>query len=542
MRRWELAKRGVGRAVLLTGEAGIGKSRLARAFQDRLSGEAYLPLLYHCSPHNKDTALYPISAQFLRAAGIERGDSPEVRLEKLESLLAPSSKDLARDMPLFAALLSIPGGERHRLPKLTPQQVKENTLVALLHHIKGLCAARPVLMVFEDLQWIDPTSLEALCRIMEQAPSLRLLLLMTARPEFTPPWPNDRHTSTMALTRLGRSEIETLVAAVTLGKGLPAEVLEQIADRTDGVPLFVEELTKTILESGLLRELGDRYELTCPLPNSVIPSTLHASLLARLDRLASAKDVAQIAAVIGREFSYGLLSAVTGLAEADLKAALARLVAAELIFQRGTPPEATYIFKHALLQDAAYGSLLRARRQQIHASIRTTLEGRFPEVAETQPELLAFHCGEAGLALEAIDYWERAGRRAAAGSANREATRHFRRALELLQRMPEGLERDGRELNVAIALGPALLATLPSADPEVARTYATRGRASQKNGALGGIVPQPVGSPSRRRGRWRQRDRGQARRRVVRDCARLGRPRLPAPGSSCSLRRAENCG
>ena len=494
MRRWELAKRGVGRAVLLTGEAGIGKSRLARAFQDRLSGEAYTPLLYHCSPHHKDTALYSISAQILRAAGIERTDSPEIRLDKLESFLTPSSDNLARDMPLFAALLSIPGDERYPLPKLTPQQVKESTLGALLHHLKRLCAARPVLMVFEDLQWIDPTSLEALCRIIEQASGWRLFLLMTARPEFTPPWPNARHTSNMALTRLGRCEIETLIAAVTQGKSLPAEVLEQIANRTDGVPLFIEELTKTVLESGLLREVGDRYELTGPLPNLAIPSTLHASLMARLDRLASAKDVAQIAAVIGREFSYGLILAVTGLAEADLKAALARLVAAELIFQRGAPPEASYIFKHALLQDAAYGSVLRTRRQQIHAAIKGALEGRFPELVEAQPELLAFHCSEAGFVAEAIDYWERAGRRAAQRSANREATKHFRTALQLLERTPAGLERDGRELNMVIALGPALLATLPSADPEVASNYTRAGKLARKTGRSAELFPSLWGA------------------------------------------------
>jgi predicted ATPase len=300
--------------------------------------------------------------------------------------------------------------------------LKEHTLAALLRRIKRLCTARPVLMIVEDLQWIDPTSLEALSRIIEEASGLRLLLLMTARPEFTPPWPNHRHTATMALTRLGRSEVEALVAGMSHGRPLPLEVFEQIADRTDGVPLFIEEVTKSVLESGLLWEVGDRYELRGPLPALAIPSTLHASLLARLDRLGVAKDVAQVAAVIGREFSYGLILAVTGLAEEELKAALARLVAAELVFQRGSPPEATYIFKHALLQDAAYGSVLRTRRQQVHAAIRGALEDRFPEAVEAQPELLAFHCSEAGLVREAIDYWERAGRHAADRSANREAT------------------------------------------------------------------------------------------------------------------------
>ena len=494
VRRWELAERGVGRAVLLTGEAGIGKSRLARALQERLCGVSYASLILHCSPHHKDTAFYPISAELLRAAGIEPGDDAKTKLDKLEALLQPSSESLAKDMPLFAALLSIAVGESSLPAGQTPQQLKEHTLASLLRRIKRLCVARPVLMIVEDLQWIDPTSLEALCRIIEEASGLRLLLLMTARPEFTPPWPNHRHTATMALTRLGRSEIEALVVGMSHGRPLPPEVFEQIADRTDGVPLFIEELTKSVLESGLLRELGDRYELRGPLPALAIPSTLHASLLARLDRLAMGKDIAQVAAVIGREFTYSLILAVSGLSEPDLNAALARLVAAELIFQRGSPPEATYAFKHALLQDAAYGSVLRGRRRQIHAATKRALEDRFPEVTEAQPELLAFHCSEAELIGEAIDYWERAGRRAADQSANREATGHFRRALNLLQQTPEGAERDGRELDLVIALGPALLATRPSADPDVVRNYARASELARKTGRSAELFPSLWGA------------------------------------------------
>ena len=259
LRRWRDASRGEGRVVLLTGEPGIGKSRLVHTLQDRLRSELYTQLNYFCSPYQTDTALYPISAQLLRAAGIESNDSVGARLDKLESLLAPSSEDVARDIALFAAPLSIPGGERYPLPSLAPRQMKERALSALIHQLKCLCSVQPVLMVFEDLHWIDPTSLEVLCRLVEEVPSLRLLLLATGRPEFTPPWPNHRHTSTMALTRLGRSEVETLIAGVTQGKALPETVLEQIASRTDGVPLFIEELTKTVLESGLLRETGNRY-------------------------------------------------------------------------------------------------------------------------------------------------------------------------------------------------------------------------------------------------------------------------------------------
>jgi class 3 adenylate cyclase/predicted ATPase len=488
-RRWQQARQGEGRVVLVTGEPGIGKSRLVYAVQERLGSKPQASLACFCSPHNRDTALHPFSAQLLRAANIERSDSAEMRLEKLEALLTPSTDNLTRDLPLFAALLSIPGGQRYPPPKLTPQQARECTLAAVLRRLERMCAAGPVLMVFEDLQWIDPTSLEALCRIIEQAAGLPLLLVTTARPEFTPSWPNERHTSTMALTRLGRAEIDTLVSAVAQGKTVPPAVVEQIAERTDGVPLFIEELTKTVLESGLLREAGDRYELSGPLPGLAIPSTLYASLLARLDRLASAKEVAHIAAVIGREFSYGLLQAVTGLAEAALQAALARLVAAELIFQRGVPPHATYVFKHALLQDAAYASMLRKRRQQVHAATKRALEARFPELKETQPELLAYHCTEAGFLAEAIDYWERAGRRAAQRFANREATRHFCSALELLGQMSEGLDRDGHELTLLIALGPALLATRPSVDPEVAATYTRAGELARRTSRSGELFP-----------------------------------------------------
>jgi class 3 adenylate cyclase/predicted ATPase len=489
LRRWRQAKRGEGRVVLVTGEPGIGKSRLVHALQDRLRSERYTRLNYYCSPYQTDTALYPISAQLLRAAGIEPNDSAGTRFEKLEFLLALSSDDIARHMPLFAALLSIPGGGRHSLPALTPQQVKERTLNAMIYQLKRLCSAQPVLMVFEDLHWIDPTSLEVLCRMIEEAPNLRLLLLATGRTEFTPPWPNHWHTSTVALTRLGRSEVETLVSGVTQGKALPEAVLEQIASRTDGVPLFVEELTKTVLESGLLRETGDHYELAGALPGLAIPSTLHASLIARLDRLASAKDIAQIGAVIGREFSFALILVVSGLSEKYLREALAQLVAAELIFQRGLPPEATYIFKHTLLQDAAYGSMLRAKRQQIHADVKRALEDRLPEVVEAQPELLAFHCSEAGLVEEALVYWERAGQRAARRSANREATGHFRKALELLERTPQTAERDGHELNLLIVLGPALMATLPSADPQVVNTYARARELAARTGRSAELFP-----------------------------------------------------
>jgi class 3 adenylate cyclase/predicted ATPase len=479
-RRWEQAKRDEGRVVLLTGEPGIGKSRLTRALQERLRSEPYTQLLYHCSPYHQDSALYPIIGQLIRAAGIEQDDAPETKLDKLEVLLRQSSENPTEDMPLFAALLSIPGGERYPLPKVTPQRIKERTLGSLLAHLKQLAAHQPVLMVFEDLHWIDPTSLELLSLAIDQIKTMRILMLATARPEFAPPWPSHRHTSSMGLTRLDKIEGEALVAGMTGDKSLPRELLDQIVARTDGVPLFIEELTKTVLESGLLREADDRYELTGPLPSLAIPSTLHASLLARLDRLASVKDVAQIGAAIGREFTYTLISAVAALPERDLNAALAQLVRAELIFQRGVPPDATYQFKHALVQDTSYASLVRSRRQQLHGQIARALEERFPDSVATEPETLAHHFTEGGLTESALGYWLKAGQRAVERSADHEAIRHLERGLAILRTLPESADRDRRELDFQITLSTPLVAVRGYSNPEVGAACARATALSEK--------------------------------------------------------------
>lgn len=451
MRRWQQAKSEGGRVVLITGEAGIGKSRLTRALQEQVATEPHTRLIYHCSPYHQASALHPIIGQLARGAGFEREDAAAVSIDKLKSLLAPTSASLDGDLELFTALLSIPTGARPS--DLSPQQLKERTLTALLSRLKRLCEHQPVLILFEDLHWIDPTSLELLTRIVERAADLRLLVLATARPEFAMPWPNHAHVGTLALSRLGRAEGRALVHGVTRGKELPAEVLDQIVARTDGVPLFMEELTKNVLESGLLRDIGDRYELTGQLPPRAIPSTLHASLLARLDRLASVKDVAQIGAVIGREFSYALIAAVAGLSDRGLQAALTQLVAAELIFQRGAPPDATYQFKHALVQDAAYSSLVRSRRQQLHAKIAECLQSGFPQLAAAEPETMAHHLTEAGLSAQALPYWKSAGEQAASRSANTEAVQHFRRSLSLLGDLPAARSRDQLELSLQLNLG-----------------------------------------------------------------------------------------
>jgi class 3 adenylate cyclase/tetratricopeptide (TPR) repeat protein len=471
-RRWEQAKRGEGRVVLVTGEPGIGKSRLTRALHERLGSEPYTQLLYHCSPYHQDSALYPIIGQLIRAAGIERDDAPETKLDKLEVLLRQSSEIPAEDMPLFAALLSIPGGNRYPLPKFTPQRIKERTLGSLLAHLKQLAARQPVLMVFEDMHWIDPTSLELLSLAIDQIKSARILMLATARPEFVPPWPSHRHTSAIGLTRLDKAEGAALIAGMTGAKSLPRELLDQILARTDGVPLFIEELTKTVLESGLLREADGRYELTGPLPPLAIPSTLHASLLARLDRLASVKDVAQVGAAIGREFPYALIAAVAALPERDLNAALTQLVDAELIFQRGVPPDATYQFKHALVQDAAYASLVRSRRQQLHGLIGRALVEQFPETANIEPEIVAHHYAEAGLPDAAIDYWQKAAERAIRTSAYVEAVKHITNGVDLLQQLPSTMARMRQELEFQISLGGACIASKGWGASETGAAYA----------------------------------------------------------------------
>jgi predicted ATPase len=471
LRRWEQAKQGEGRVVLLTGEAGIGKSRLARALQERLRSDPHTLLGYHCSPHYQDSALHPVIAQLMQAAGIERGDPAESKIEKLEATLSQSSTNLAEDVPLLAALLSIPGGTRHPAPKVTPQRLKDLTLRALIGQLAGLAERQPVLMTVEDLHWVGPTTLELLLLTVTEIERRRVLIVATARPEFAPPWPSYRHVSTMLLTRLDRREAEALVSGITKGKRLPAEVLDQIMTRTDGVPLFVEELTKTVLESGLLQEVANEYQLTGRLASFAIPSTLHASLLARLDRLASVKEVAQIAAAIGRQFSYGLIAAVSALPERDLRAALAELVGAELIFQRGTPPDAAYLFKHALVQEASYASLVRSRRQQLHGRIARILEEQHQDIVTAEPEILAHHFTEAGLVEAAITYWRRAGDHSLSRSAYKEAVNRLTRAIEMLRSMPQTTATLEGELEIRLKMVPALIAAKGAGSSEVEALY-----------------------------------------------------------------------
>ena len=433
MERWAWARDGDGQAVLLSGEPGIGKSRVIRTLHERLRDELYTPLSHYCSPHHTNSALHPVIGLLERAARLDRAAPPEEQLARIEAMLIPTSGGPGEVAPLLAALLGVPSGERYPALTMTPEVQKRRTLLALLDQLEGLAARQPILALCEDAHWIDPSTLELLGLVIERIPQLRVLALITFRPEFQPPWTGYAHVTTLTMSRLGRRQGADLVARVSGDKPLPPEIVEQIVARTDGVPLFVEELTKTVLESGLLADAGDHYELTGPLPPLAIPTTLHNSLMARLDRLGPVKEVAQIGAVIGREFSYKLLAAVAPMSANRLNDALEQLVNSELVFGRGTPPDAIYTFKHALVQDAAYQSLLKSKRQQLHARIVQVLEQRFPDVMDTKPELLAHHCVEGRLIEKAVAYWYRAGQQAIARSTLAEAAAHLAKGLEMLQ-------------------------------------------------------------------------------------------------------------
>jgi predicted ATPase/class 3 adenylate cyclase len=471
LRRWARAKAGDGQVVLISGEPGIGKSRIAAALEERLPADPHIRLRYSCSPYHQDSALFPFVDLLGRAAGFAYEDPPSLKLEKLEALLARAATP-DEDVALLGDLLSLPASERRPLPDLSPQRKKERTLAALIRRLEAVARQQPLVMVFEDAHWIDPTSRDWLDLAVERVRSLRVLLVVTFRPDFQPPWIGQPQVTMLALNRLDRRDRTALVKQIAGGKPLPAEVVDQIADRTDGIPLFVEEFTKSVLESGILREEADRYVLDRTLPPLAIPTTLHDSLMARLDRLASVRLVAQIGAAIGREFSYALLRAVSRLSNAELQAALARLVASELVFQRGTPPDAVYSFKHALVQDAAHSSLLRSSRQQLHAQIADALETDFPELRDNQPELFAQHYAEAGLVEKSVAYWGQAGRRSAACSAMAEAAAQLQKGLDQLALLSDAPKRQRQELEFWSALGAALHAVKGAAAPETGHAYA----------------------------------------------------------------------
>jgi class 3 adenylate cyclase/tetratricopeptide (TPR) repeat protein len=471
LRRWRHATQEEGRVVMLTGEPGIGKSHIALALDERLQSESHITLRYFCSAHHTNSALFPFISQLERAAWFKHSDTPAEKLSKLDALLAQSTHD-PEHVAVLANLLALPTDDHYRLQDLAPQKRKEKTLTALLAQLDGLAAQQPVFIIFEDVQWMDPTSLELLAATVEHVPQLRALLLVTARPEFTPPWPNYPHLTTISLTRLGRRYGAALVERVTGGKTLPKEVMDQILAHTDGVPLFIEELTKMVLEGGLLQERDGHYVLGRPLPPLAIPTTLQASLMARLDRLSLVREVAQIGAVAGRDFHYELLNAVAGLPRERLDEALDQLVRSELVFRRGEIPNAVYTFKHALVRDAAYTGLLKSRRAQMHGAMANALEQQFPEIVQTQPETLAHHLTEAGLTEKAIGYWLQAGKNAALRSANLEAIAHLQRGIEVTGQLPAGEAKDRSELDLQLVLGPCLSATHGPAAGNALATFA----------------------------------------------------------------------
>src|SRR5215813_4086420 len=489
-RRWEQSKAGLGQIVLVSGEAGIGKSALVEGLQAEVRAEGLPRIAFRCSPYHTTSALYPVMTYLERLLHFEPNDPPTTRLAKLEAGLRPSGLPLAEVMPLFAGWLAGPlPAERSAALTLMPQHQKQQMLEALVAWLVAEAERQPVLVAWEDVHWADPTTLEALGLVVEQTPTVPMLHVLTYRPEFSPPWPQRSHITPIVLHRLEGSQVEALITRRAGGKALPAEVVQHIVAKTDGVPLYVEELMKMLLASTLLREEVDQYVLTGPLRTVAIPDTLQDALMARLDQLQTAKEVAQLGAVLGREFAYELLQAIAPQDENALQAGLAQLVEAELLYQRGRPPRARYMFKHALIQDAAYASLLKSTRQQVHQQIAQVLEARFPALVETQPELVAQHYTAAGCAEQAVVYWQRAGQQASERSAHLEAISHCTTGIELLKTLPETPERTQQALTLYIALGAALQVTKGLAAPEVERAYTQARVLCQQVGETPELVP-----------------------------------------------------
>ncbi|MSQ47214.1 MAG: adenylate/guanylate cyclase domain-containing protein [Deltaproteobacteria bacterium] len=468
---WERVQTGNGQIVLICGEAGIGKSRLVQSFRERLADEDYIYIKGRCSPYAQNSAFHPVIGLLQQGLQFSRADDTQTKLHKLEHVLERAKFPLEKTVPLFASLLSIPLSDAYDPSPLSPLQRRQQLLQVLLTWLLSLAKRKPIVLVGEDLHWMDPSSLELLALFLKHIAQARILLILTFRPEFQPSWDSLPYQAELTLHRLPQPDVRTMLERLTEGTPLPTEIVEQLVNKTDGVPLFVEELTKMVLESGLLKKEGHRYILTQPLPPLAIPVTLHDSLLARLDRLATAKETAQRGAVLGREFTYELIAAVSP-PTASIRRDLALLVEAELLYQRGTPPKERYVFKHVLVQEAAYQSLLKSTRQHYHQHIAQVLEARFPDLRESQPELLAHHYTEALLPARALPYWQQAGRIAVERSAHMEACRHFTQGITLLTSLPDSPDRARQELSLQIALGGPLIASKGYGAPEVERVYA----------------------------------------------------------------------
>ncbi len=474
--RWEHVKNGLGQVVVLSGEGGIGKSRLVQVVKDHVADEPHIRLECRCSPHYQNTAFYPVTEMLQWTWQIQGHDTPDTKLQELETALTQCNLAPQETVPLLAPLLSIPmPADRYPPLPLSPQRQRHQTLEAFLAILLAQAAQQPVLYIVEDLHWIDPSTLELLDLLINKIPTTRVLVLLTCRPTFRPRWIRHSYLTEIALQRLSPQQIEQIIVSLTEGKSLPSKVRRHIVAKTDGVPLFVEELTKMVLETAGLKEVNGTYELTTPLASFAIPATLQDALMARLDRLGSAKGTVQLGATIGRQFSYEILQAISSRDETTLARELERLVEAELVYQQGTPPQATYAFKHPLVQETAYKALLRRTRQGYHRQIAEVLEAQFPETAASQPELLAYHYTAAGRGEPAVAYWQQAGQQANARSAHVEAISHLRQGLALLETLHDMPERTQHELTLHLALGQAYMATKGYAAPEVGQTY-TRAR------------------------------------------------------------------
>ena len=467
LERWQLTQEGEGQVVLLSGEPGIGKSRILSALRERLEAQSGGTLRLQCSPYYVNSAFYPMIDNLERALKFSRDESPESKLDKLEALVVTRYGRPLEDVHFVAAILSIPVEERYGVPSMAPQKQKDETIRTLVDLTLASARDRPSIMLFEDAHWADPTTLEVLDLLVDRARNVPLLIVLTHRPEFRSRWSEHGHITALNLAKLTRAQSGAMVSRLAGGKALPADLLEQIVAKTDGVPLFVEELTKSILESGNLKDFGDRYEYASAADTIAIPATLKDSLMARLDRVMAVKEFAQIGAAIGREFSFELFSAVASLPRAALEDGLARLTESGLAFRRGAIPDAVYVFKHALVQDAAYDSMLKARRTEIHLQIATVLEKQFPAVVAAQPERVAHHYTAAGLADQAIPYWHKAGQLAMKRMAVRDAIAHLDRGMTLLQQLTEFASRDAHELELCATLGMAWLAYKGWAHPNV---------------------------------------------------------------------------
>src|SRR5579883_49236 len=478
LRRWTQAKQGDGRVALLSAEPGVGKSRLIEALEQRIRDEPHWRLRYFCSPHRQDSALYPLIDHFERAAAFDRDDDEPTKRGKLAQMMAATEAS-ARDFARIADLLSIGGDDVDSGAMPTPQQKKTELFDALTRRIERLTRSRPALMVFEDLHWMDATSLELLDRIIAKIDVLPILLIATFRPDFKPSWIGYAHVTMLALPRLGKREGADLIRALVGEDALPADVIAEIIDRTDGVPLFLEEVTKAALEEAA----SAARDAVAAIPGlrASVPATLQASLMARLDRLgAAAREIAQTGAAIGRTFAFAMAAAVSGRDEEATRAALDQLVAAGLLFQHGFPPNAEYEFKHALVQDTAYGTLLRKPRQDLHRRIAAEMLRQTPDIAERSPELLAHHLAEAREIDQAAHYFLEAGRRASSRSANVEASAHLARGLALLRDAAASPARDGEELALQLALGPVLLTNEGYGAPEAKKAYQRADELAQK--------------------------------------------------------------